>query len=81
MEISVMLTSHLVAIEKPSSIKKNNLKLQLKSVIEPEKEQHMEIEVILTSHWVTIEKPLSNKKKTIKNCKRNRCLGRRRRNL
>ena len=59
MEVSVMLTSHLVTIEKPLSIMTSIWKLQKKLVIGAEKDKPMEILVMLTSHWVTIQKPLS----------------------
>ena len=47
MEISVMLTSHLVTIKKPLSFTKKVCKLQKKPVIRPEKEEPMEISVML----------------------------------
>ena len=63
MEISVILTSHWVTIEKPLSIMKNVWKIAEEIGDRAGEGRAMEISVMLTSHWVTIDKPPSIMKK------------------
>ena len=59
MEISVMLSSHLVSIEKTLSFIKKDLKIAEEIGDGLEKEERMEISVVISSHWFTVEKTLS----------------------